>query len=107
MVDFDGNVWSFGCNTNGQLSLGHCGKINIPTQIPSIKEINQISQGTESYHILLKNSRNEIFVVGNNDYGQIALKCFFKTTTTPVQIDSSLSMIWGSEINSIAKSARK
>ena len=107
LIDLDGNVWSFGCGNSGQLGLGHYKNINVPTQIPSIKEINQISQGASSYHVLLKNSQNEILVMGNNELGQITLGTDHKQVATPVEIDPNFSTIWRNLTGSRAKSARK
>ena len=93
LIDLDGNVWSFGCNTCGQLGLSHYKNIKVPTQIPSIKEINQISRGGSSYHILLKNSQNEILVTGNNEFGHFTLGTDHKQVATPVEIDTNFSTI--------------
>ena len=43
LLDFEGNVWSFGLNTRGQLGQGNTGDYNVPTKIKSIKDIQQLS----------------------------------------------------------------
>ena len=43
----DGSVWSWGLNTMGQCGLGHSeSPVNVPTQIPDLEGIRQISAGT-------------------------------------------------------------
>ena len=71
LIDFEGNVWSFGYNGTGQ--LGHADKTNIdaPKIVNTIKDIQQISFGSTGSHFLAKNSQNQIFVLGNNSFGQL------------------------------------
>ena len=72
LIDFEGNLWSFGFNGFGQLGHGDKTHINIPKVINTLKDIQQISYGCcGSHHFLAKNSQNQIFVTGNNHYGQL------------------------------------
>ena len=106
LIDFEGNVWSFG--NNGYRQLGHDDNIdkNIPKVISNLKDIQQISFGSCGYHLFAKNSQNQIFIIGNNDSGQLGTG-----DTLPVsilkEINSQYSTIWGDVRNSRAKSARK
>ena len=41
----DGSVFGFGGNQFGQLGVGHCDDVLLPTQIPSLTSIKMISCG--------------------------------------------------------------
>ena len=106
LIDFEGNLWSFGLNDEGQLGHGDKTDKNIPTIINSLKDIQQISNGSCGLHFLAKNSQNQIFVDGNNDFGQLGTG---NTRAVPIskEIKSQYSNIWRDEFCSRAKSARK
>ena len=70
LLDFDGNIWSFGFNDNGQLGFGDRENRKVPTKIPTIADVLQISNGCNGFHFLVKDSRYKIFSCGNNSYGQ-------------------------------------
>ena len=53
-----------------------------------------------------KNSQNQIFVAGKNDYGQFGIGDT-QSVATPKEINSQYSIIWGDKFHSRAKSARK
>ena len=106
LVDFDGNVWSFGFGSSGQLGLGDRENRYFPTKIPTISEIVEISSGSFGYHFLAKNSQGEIFVVGDNEYGQLG-KYSTEISLTPEIIKAEHFTMWGSPLKSRAKSARK
>ena len=106
LIDFEGNLWSFGANEYGQLGHGDKTDKNIPKKISTLKDIQQISHGC-GVHCFAKNSQNQIFVSGNNDYGQLGTKDT-QSVSTPKEINSQYSTIWRDERSYIrAKSARK
>ena len=106
LIDFEGNLWSFGANGYGQLGHGDTKNGNTPKVINTLKDIQQISYGCSGLHFLAKNSQNQIFVTGNNNFGQLGIG---DTQSAPVfqEINSQYSTIWRDEFYSRAKSARK
>ena len=104
-IDFDGNVWSFGLNTSGQLGLGDKENRNVPTKIPTISDIVEMSSGSFGYHFLAKNSQSGIFVGGDNQFGQLGNN---KTELSiPEIMKAEYFPIWGTSLKSRGKSARK
>ena len=106
LVDFEGNLWTVGLNNDGQLGQGDWAHINAPKKINTLKDIQQISYGCCGLHFFTKNSQNQIFTVGNNDYGQLGTGDTL-SVSIPQEIDSQYSTIWRDEFHSRAKSARK
>ena len=106
LIDFEGNLWSFGFNDAGQ--LGHGNKIhkNAPEIINTLKDIQQISYGPGGLHFMAKNSQNQIFAAGNNNYGQLGTGDL-QSVSIPREINSQYSAIWRDEFHTRAKSARK
>ena len=108
LIDFEGNLWTFGYNEDGQLGHGDKTNINTPKMINVLKDIQQIYYGCCGDHFLAKNSQNQIFVAGNNDYGQLGIEDeYAKSVLVPKEINSQYSTIWGNEFYTRAKSARK
>lgn len=80
MIDFLGNVWSFGHNEYGQLGLLASTKnstnsrnnkiIRTPTQISNFKA-EDISAG--KYHSLIIDKSNNVYSFGSNSNGQLGL----------------------------------
>ena len=103
LIDFEGNLWSFGLNDWGQLA--HKNKKNkyTPKVISTLKDIQQLSQGSTGNHVIAKNSQNQIFGIGYNNFGQLGTQ----STLTPTEMDSQYSTIWKDECYTRAKSARK
>ena len=107
LIDFDGYLWSFGENDDGQ--LGHGDRpthITTPKIVNTLKDIQQISHGSCGSHFLAKNSQNQIFVTGLNDFGQLGTGDT-ESISIPKEINSQYSTIWGDVVCSRAKSARK
>ena len=106
LIDFEGNLWSFGNNDYGQ--LGHGDKINliVPKVVNTLKNIQQLSYGSCGYHFIAKSSQNQIFVTGNNYYGQLGTGNT-QSISIPKEINSKYSTIWRDEFYTRAKSARK
>ena len=106
LIDFEGNLWSFGSNDFGQLGHGDKTKIKVPKLISTLKDIQQISYGSTGNHFFAKNSQNQIFATGYNDYGQLGTGDI-QPVSIPKEIDSQYSTIWGDPLHNRAKSARK
>ena len=107
LIDFEGNLWTFGDNMHGQLGHGDDKtNINTPKMINTLKDIQQISYGSGGDHFLAKNSQNQIFVTGCNHYGQLGTGDT-QLISTLKEINSQYSAIWRDEFRSRAKSARK
>ena len=105
LIDFEVHLWSFGKNGEGQLGHGDTNSINAPKVISALKDIQQISYGI-GIHFLAKNSQNQIFVIGNNYWGQLGTG---DTQSASIfkEINSRYSTIWGDVLHTRAKSARK
>ena len=106
LIDYDGNLWSFGNNEFKQLGNGNKININTPKVINTLKDIQQISYGSCGYHFLAKNSQNQIFVSGYNNWGQLGTGDY-QSVSIPQEINSQYSTIWRDEFYTRAKSARK
>ena len=106
LIDFEGNLWSFGKNTFGQLGHGENDHITVPKVINTLKNIQQISYGSCGDHFFAKNSQNQIFATGNNNYGQLGTGDT-QSLSILTEINSQYSTIWRDEIYNRAKSARK
>ena len=106
LIDFEGHLWSFGYNYNGELGHGDKTHKNIPEIVNTLKDIQQISYGCCGQHFLAKNSQNQIFVTGANEYGQLGTG---NTESFSIleEINSQYSTIWRDEFYTRAKSARK
>ena len=107
LVDVDGNLWSFGNNAQGQLGLGDLIQRNVPTKT-SLRNILQISPGSLGSHFLAKDSQNKIFVMGNNNSGQLGTGTSKNYFPIPIEMNSQYFPIWSeTQIVCRAKSARK
>ena len=109
LIDFEGNLWTFGKNDFGQLGHGDTTNKNTPNKVNTFKDIQQISNGSCGFHFFAKNSQNQIFAMGNNSWGQLGIGNTH-SLSIPKEINSKYSTIWGDEfhlLHSRAKSARK
>ena len=106
LIDFEGNLWTFGNNEFRQLGHGNKTNINTPKIINNLKDIQQISYGSGGLHFISKNSQNQIFATGHNDYGQLGTGNT-QSASIPKKINSQYSSIWRDEFYTRAKSARK
>ena len=95
LIDFEGNLWTFGLNNHGQLGLGDTTHRHTPKIINTLKNIQQISNGSCGRHFLAKNSQNQIFVTGDNFYGQLGTGDT-QSVSILKEINSQYSTIWGS-----------
>ena len=94
LIDVDGNLWSFGHNGYGQLGHGDTTQRNIPTKINGLNNITQTVKGHSGYHFLAKDSQNKIFVMGNNNKGQLGTGNN-QSLSSAQEIDSQYFPIWG------------
>ena len=106
LIDFEGNLWIFGYNRYDQLARSDKTNINTPKIINTLNDIQQISYGCCGEHFFAKNSRNQIFVTGKNNYGQLGTGDT-QSLSIPKEINSQYSTIWRDEFYTRAKSARK
>ena len=106
LIDFEGNLWTFGRNNSGELGHGDEEERNIPTKVKTLKDIQQISYGCCGSHFFAKNSQNQIFFAGNNDSGQLGTGDT-ESVSIPKEINPQYSTIWRDEFYTRAKSARK
>ena len=70
-LDSNGNVFSCGRNSEGQLGLNHTQDTSIPTLIEDFENIVAISTG--SSHSLCLDSDGKVWSFGSNKYGQLGL----------------------------------
>ena len=108
LVDVEGNLWTFGLNEDGQLGHDDETNINTPKRMKNLKDIQQIAYGSSGQHFFAKNSQHQIFVTGNNDFGQLGTGDT-RSVSILKEINSQYSTIWGEygTVNRRAKSARK
>ena len=96
LIDFEGNLWTFGHNEHGQLGHGETTDKNTPKIISTLMNIRQISYGCCGFHFFAKNSQNQIFVTGSNNHGQLGTGDTQRPVSIPAEINSQYSTIWGS-----------
>ena len=65
----DGTLHSFGYNAQGQLGLGHNKDVTLPTPIPNLPKITQISCGTN--FTVCVDCEGFMWSFGENDFGQL------------------------------------
>ena len=106
MLDFEGNLWSFGFNGDGQLGHGNTKHKNTPEIINNLKDIRKISYGCCGHHFFAKNSQKHIFSTGLNSYRQLGTGDT-QSNLILKEINPQYSSIWRDEFNTRAKSARK
>ena len=106
LIDFEGNLWSFGYNAFGQLGQGGSLSLNAPKEISTLKDIQQISYGSNGIHFLAKNSQNQIFVTGNNAGGQLGTGDI-QPVSIPKEINSQYSNLGRMSENFQGKKCQK
>ena len=65
----DGVVHSYGSNKYGELGLGHDNNVSLPTPIPNLPKIMEISCG--SYFTVCIDNEGGLWSFGGNNYGQL------------------------------------
>ena len=106
-----GEIFACGYNEQVHCELGRFTSSQVTQVIPRIintlKKIQQISYGSCGQHFLAKNSQNQIFATGNNDFGQLGTGDT-QSVSILKEMNSQYSTIWRDNIfYSRAKSARK
>ena len=61
----DGIIRSFGSNSGGQLGLGHNNDVSLPTPIPNLPKIKQVSCG--EYFTVCIDEEGFVWSFGQND----------------------------------------
>ena len=79
----DGTAHSFGYNEKGALGLGHNNDVSLPTPIPNLPKINQISCGYK--FTICVDYEGFIWSFGENNHGQLGTGTL-TTTNVPQQL---------------------
>jgi len=87
---FDGNVYGWGYNGRGQLGTGSTGVAQFPPAVMNpgpqgMTDINDLAAGG-NFSIMIRNSDRAIFVVGDNQFGQLGIPGNQTPQYLPVQI---------------------
>ncbi|PIK49702.1 putative E3 ubiquitin-protein ligase MYCBP2 [Apostichopus japonicus] len=89
----NGEVYTFGSNSYGQLGLGDTGNRISPVNIPVAAKIKQVAAG--SYHTLLLTENGNVLSFGRCQKGQLCRQVFEGTNnadaishTTPAEVDN-------------------
>ena len=88
-LDSDGNIWSWGYNSSGQLGNGQSGtNVLIPTQVTNGTRYSQISGG--SSHGLAIDSEGNIWSWGRGSYGELGNGQSSGNVSVPTQITNGI-----------------
>lgn len=93
MIDFDGNVFSFGSNGRGQLGVGDENDRVAPTKIDNLPPIR--SAALDGGHTFLVDINNEIYSCGCNFEGQLGLGDMFdRNIPTKIEGLPKIKSVW-------------
>lgn len=84
-----GDVYTVGCNNNGQLARN--GKNYILDKVKLSFKAKDISAGFD--HLLILSQNGELYGCGNNSYGQLGKTNYGSSTSTLVKLASNVSKI--------------
>jgi alpha-tubulin suppressor-like RCC1 family protein len=74
MIDMNDDVFVFGSNESGQIGLEYEESINVPIQLQwDHSEIKALSIACGEYYTVMIDMNNNIWVFGDNEYGQLGL----------------------------------
>ncbi|KAL3794288.1 hypothetical protein HJC23_012413 [Cyclotella cryptica] len=90
LLDRQGNAFSTGSNSKGQLCLGDNEDRLIPEQIPMEGRIVDVAIGGE--HTLLLHENGTVYACGSNEIGQLGLGDDISQTSSPVILDAVSSV---------------
>jgi len=83
-LDQRGRLWSFGCNSKGQLGLGDWNDRMIPTVNDFLPKIRMIEAGYA--HVLVLDESGTLWSFGANSYGQLGVQDYInRNSPTKVQ----------------------
>ena len=86
----DNTLWGWGLNSNGELCAGDDDYTTKPRKI--MNDVKDVS--TASNHTFLVNTKDELFVCGTSDYGQLGLgKSSSAVTLTPTKIMDNVDSV--------------
>ena len=85
--------------------FGVSGIMTMGNLVMVIRHTNTLSYGCCGHHVIAKNSQNQIFVTGNNSFGQLGTGDT-QSLLIPKEINSQYSTIWRDEFYTRVKSAR-
>jgi alpha-tubulin suppressor-like RCC1 family protein len=85
LLDTENNIWGSGSNTHGQLGLRDYGPRKQFTQIIGLKG-KQICVGSDvqSSHTIVIDLEDNMWVFGDNRYGQLGINNYFRNNPTPM-----------------------
>jgi alpha-tubulin suppressor-like RCC1 family protein len=90
-LKYDGTVWTWGHNSEGQLGNGSTTNTSTPSQVAGLSNIVQIVAGT--YHMLALKNDGTVWAWGDNVSGQIGNGTTGVDATTPVQVSGLSNVI--------------
>jgi alpha-tubulin suppressor-like RCC1 family protein len=91
----DKTLWSWGCNSYGQLGLGNITKYSSPKQVGALTNWATVSVG--AYYSTAVKTDGTLWAWGKNNYGQLGI-CFSNNYSSPKQVGSCTN--WKSVYNS-------
>lgn len=94
-INADGQVYSWGLGSHGQLGHGDRNDIGIPRLIDSLEGVKVIGGAGGGAHTLLRTAEGKVFAFGRGRNGQLGrdnhLESIAAYRTTPVEIDALAS----------------
>lgn len=85
LLDTENNIWGSGSNIHGQLGLSDYGPRKQFTQIIGLKGKQiYIGSGVQSSHTIVIDLEDNMWVFGDNRYGQLGINNYFRNNPTPM-----------------------